>query len=156
MPTRRLPVREAELFKALGHPIRLQILSVLAQEEACVCHLEARLKMRQAYLSQQLAVLREAGLVAERRMGTYVYYRARRPQVVELIEGRAHVHRFRHLGVPRPNPLRLLLPALRRAGPAAGGDDPSSHPTVGREPLRRSKVFMMGRPGGKNPALHRG
>jgi len=35
MPTRRLPVREADLFKALGHPVRLQILSALAQEEAC-------------------------------------------------------------------------------------------------------------------------
>jgi ArsR family transcriptional regulator len=110
MPTRRLPVREAELFKALGHPIRLQILSVLAQEEACVCHLEARLKMRQAYLSQQLAVLREAGLVAERRMGPYVYYRARRPQVGELIE---FVRKFAgsvHLGVPEDNPSACSCP----------------------------------------------
>ena len=86
MPSRRLPVREAELFKALGHPVRLQILWMLAHEEACVCHLEAQLRMRQAYLSQQLAVLREAGLVAERHMGPYVYYRARNPQVSDLIE----------------------------------------------------------------------
>jgi len=100
MPTRRLPVREAELFKALGHPIRLQILSVLAQEESCVCHLEARLKMRQAYLSQQLAVLREAGLVAERRMGTYVYYRTRRPQVGELIDFVRQLVGSAQLGVP--------------------------------------------------------
>jgi DNA-binding transcriptional ArsR family regulator len=110
MTTRRLPVREAELFKALGHPVRLQILSVLAQEEACVCHLEARLKMRQAYLSQQLAVLREAGLVAERRMGTYVYYRARRPQVVEMIKAMRTFTGSADLGLPQPNAAACACP----------------------------------------------
>jgi ArsR family transcriptional regulator len=110
MPTRRLPVREAELFKALGHPVRLQILSVLAQEEACVCHLEARLKMRQAYLSQQLAVLREAGLVAERRMGPYVYYRARRPQVSELIDVIRRFTGSGNLGVPDADPSACSCP----------------------------------------------
>lgn len=91
MPSRRMPVREADLFKALGHPVRLQILWILTREEACVCHLEAQLRMRQAYLSQQLAVLRAAGLVSERRIGPYVYYRARDPQVSELLE---LVHKF--------------------------------------------------------------
>jgi ArsR family transcriptional regulator len=86
MPSRRLPLREAELFKSLGHPGRLQFLWILAKEGACVCHLEARFRIRQAYLSQQLAVLREAGLVAERRMMHYIYCPARRPQVGELID----------------------------------------------------------------------
>jgi DNA-binding transcriptional ArsR family regulator len=110
MPNRRLPLREAELFKSLGHPVRLQILWILAQEEACVCHLEARLKMRQAYLSQQLAVLREAGLVAERRMGPYVYYRARRPQVGDLIDVARRFAGSETLGVPDPNPSGCSCP----------------------------------------------
>jgi len=65
----------AELLKALSHPIRLQIMEVLASEkEACVCHLECRLGQRQAYISQQLSRLREAGLVVTRREGLNVFY----------------------------------------------------------------------------------
>jgi ArsR family transcriptional regulator len=65
----------AGLLKALGHPVRLQILHVLREEEACVCHLEAVLGQRQAYISQQLMRLRDAGLVADQRDGMNVYYR---------------------------------------------------------------------------------
>ncbi len=69
--------REAEFFKALAHPIRLEILEVLnAEGEACVCHLEARLGQRQAYISQQLSKLREAGFVVDRREGLNVFYAA--------------------------------------------------------------------------------
>jgi DNA-binding transcriptional ArsR family regulator len=66
---------EAQLFRALAHPVRLRILDILASQEACVCHLTAVLGQRQPYVSQQLATLREAGLVADRREGTLVYYR---------------------------------------------------------------------------------
>lgn len=65
----------AGIMKALGHPVRLQILDELRrEEEACVCHLEAHLGLRQAYISQQLARLRDAGLVTDRRDGLNVYY----------------------------------------------------------------------------------
>ncbi len=66
--------RLAVITKALGHPTRLKILEVLRQEEACVCHLEAVLNQRQAYISQQLIRLREAGLVIDRRDGSNVFY----------------------------------------------------------------------------------
>ena len=46
--------QQADYFKALAHPVRLQILTILRQEEACVCHLEAILHKRQAYISQQV------------------------------------------------------------------------------------------------------
>lgn len=62
-------------FKALAHPIRLQILDMLRGGEVCVCHMEAALGKRQAYISQQLIVLREAGLVESRKDGLSVYYR---------------------------------------------------------------------------------
>jgi ArsR family transcriptional regulator len=66
---------QAQLFQALSHPVRLRILDILARQEACVCHLTAILGQRQPYVSQQLATLREAGLVADRREGTLIYYR---------------------------------------------------------------------------------
>lgn len=61
-------------FKALAHPVRLQILDMLRSGEVCVCHMEAALGKRQAYISQQLMVLRDAGLVETRRDGLQVYY----------------------------------------------------------------------------------
>jgi DNA-binding transcriptional ArsR family regulator len=65
----------ANVFKALAHPIRVQILEILQEEgEACVCHMEARLDQRQAYISQHLAKLREVGLVEDRRDGLNVFY----------------------------------------------------------------------------------
>ena len=64
-----------DLFKACGHPVRLQILEVLLRDgEACVCHLEAHLGQRQAAISQHLAKLRQVGLVTDRRDGWNVYY----------------------------------------------------------------------------------
>ena len=77
----------AEHFRALGHPTRLDIMQVLVAEgEVCVCHLEARLGLRQAYLSQQLARLRQAGLVVDRREGLNVYYRPASPAIRKLLE----------------------------------------------------------------------
>src|SRR5512137_2819536 len=66
--------RQAEILKALGHPVRLQILDILRDGERCVCHIEAALQLRQAYVSQQLMALRKAGLVAHRKDGLRVYY----------------------------------------------------------------------------------
>jgi len=66
--------RLAAIMKSLAHPVRLQIVEVLRTEEACVCHLEARLGQRQAYISQQLMKLRDAGLVTDRRDGMNVFY----------------------------------------------------------------------------------
>ncbi len=65
----------AARFKALAHPVRLQILDMLRSGEACVCHMETALGKRQAYISQQLMVLRDAGLVDARREGLQVFYR---------------------------------------------------------------------------------
>ena len=77
---------QVKLFKALMHPARLAILDVLRTGEACVCHMEAALGYRQAYLSQQLMVLREAGLVDDRREGWNVYYRVTKPDLFAVID----------------------------------------------------------------------
>lgn len=76
----------AALLKAMGHPARLQILEVLSEGEACVCHLEAVLGLRQAYISQQLMKLREAGLVTDRRAELYVYYSLTDPEIGMLLD----------------------------------------------------------------------
>ena len=76
----------AKLFKALMHPARLEILDILRDGEHCVCHIEVALGLRQAYISQQLSVLREAGLVQDRRDGWNVHYRVTQPQVFALLD----------------------------------------------------------------------
>jgi DNA-binding transcriptional ArsR family regulator len=65
----------AGLGQAMAHPTRLHILEALARREACVCHLTALLGQRQAHVSQHLRVLKDAGLVTDRREGQMVYYR---------------------------------------------------------------------------------
>jgi DNA-binding transcriptional ArsR family regulator len=67
--------QQAQLFKLLTHPVRLAILDLLRDGEHCVCHIEAYLGYRQAYISQQLALLREAGLIQDRRDGWNIFYR---------------------------------------------------------------------------------
>jgi len=78
--------REITLLRLLAHPTRLAVLEILRAGEECVCHMVAMLGLRQAYLSQQLAVLREAGLVTDRREGWNHYYRLADPGVIPLLD----------------------------------------------------------------------
>lgn len=80
---------QAKLFKALTHPVRLAILEILRDGEQCVCHMEAVLGLRQAYISQQLTVLREAGLVEVRRDGWNIFYRVIELRVFAVIDAAA-------------------------------------------------------------------
>jgi ArsR family transcriptional regulator len=77
---------QSTLFKILAHPARLSILEVLRDGEQCVCHIEAMLKLRQAYISQHLMVLREAGLVSDRRDGWNMYYRVIKPEIFAVLD----------------------------------------------------------------------
>jgi DNA-binding transcriptional ArsR family regulator len=65
--------RDVELLRAVAHPVRLVILEVLSQDEECVCHLSYLLGRPQPYVSKQLAELREAGLVQDRRDGMRIF-----------------------------------------------------------------------------------
>jgi len=60
-------------FKALGEPTRLKIVKLLQDKELCVCELEALLEMNQPRISQHLKVLKEAGLVKERKIKQWSY-----------------------------------------------------------------------------------
>jgi ArsR family transcriptional regulator len=77
---------EATVFSALAHPTRLQILEMLRDGEVCVCHIQAMLGQRQAYVSQQLMALRQAGLVTARKEGLRVYYQISDPQVLAVLD----------------------------------------------------------------------
>src|SRR3972149_6488943 len=67
-------------------PAGLEILEILRDDEHCVCHIEAALGYRQAYISQQLSVLREAGLIQDRRDGWNIYYRVIQPKVFDVLD----------------------------------------------------------------------
>jgi ArsR family transcriptional regulator len=68
----------APMFKALGDPVRLRLLSMIASArggEVCVCDLTGAFHLTGPTISHHLKVLREAGLVDSDRRGTWVYYR---------------------------------------------------------------------------------
>jgi DNA-binding transcriptional ArsR family regulator len=64
----------ARLLRVMAHPVRLEILEIIRRSDECVCHLSAALKRPQPYVSQQLAILRNAGLIADRKDGNLVFY----------------------------------------------------------------------------------
>ncbi len=74
-----------DLFRLLGQPLRLQIILIIAKESACVCHMEAVLGVRQAAISQQLMLLRDAGLVVTFREGRHIYYRLAHPEMYDAV-----------------------------------------------------------------------
>jgi ArsR family transcriptional regulator len=76
----------ARRLHLLSHPARLRIVTELREGEACVSELQAVLDRRQPYVSQQLCVLREAGIVACRREGQFIYYRLVDPFVEQLLD----------------------------------------------------------------------
>jgi DNA-binding transcriptional ArsR family regulator len=76
---------KAEFFKTLGHPVRIRVLELLGQREHAVSEMLPEVGVEAANLSQQLAVLRRAGLVMTRKEGSGVYYSLTSPRVAELL-----------------------------------------------------------------------
>ncbi|MET7683832.1 metalloregulator ArsR/SmtB family transcription factor [Streptomyces sp. NPDC005423] len=71
-------VELAKVFKALGDPVRLRLLSMIASRdggEICVCDLTPAFALSQPTISHHLKLLKQAGLIASERRGTWVYYR---------------------------------------------------------------------------------
>ena len=96
---------QVELYRVLNHPARLAILEILRDGEQCVCHLEAILGLRQAYISQHLMVLREAGLVEDRRDGWNVFYHVMRRQIYRVTDAMSGL-----TGQPRWKPVHANGP----------------------------------------------
>ncbi len=81
------PISEikAELFRALAHPARIRALEVLAEGERSVGELQPLVGIESSHLSQQLGVLRRAGLVTTRKVGSSVIYTIRDRELIELL-----------------------------------------------------------------------
>lgn len=77
---------KAELFRSLGHPARIRVLELLAVEDLPVHTLLSRIEIEPSNLSQQLSVLRLAGLVSQRREGGEVIYSLAMPEVGDLLQ----------------------------------------------------------------------
>ncbi len=108
MPTTRTTApdvdRAVTLFHALSDSTRLGILEMLKDGERCVCELQDELDAAQSRLSFHLRVLKEAGLVTDRREGRWMYY-------VIASDALAEVHDLAVVMQPKKNG----LPVLRRA-----------------------------------------
>lgn len=85
-----------DLLASIGNPVRVQILLAIGTGEACVCHLESLLELRQAYISQQLMLLRQKKIITSRREGKYIYYRLVKPEVLEVLRAAGQI-----VGVPK-------------------------------------------------------
>lgn len=78
--------QEAAIFKALGHPTRLWIVEQLADgREHCVCEFVAAVGVEFSTISQHLAVLKKAGIIADDKRGKQVFYRLRFGCLIEFI-----------------------------------------------------------------------
>ncbi|QLY28155.1 ArsR/SmtB family transcription factor [Nocardia huaxiensis] len=87
MPGMQRPLYQmkADFFKTLGHPVRIRVLELLSEREHAVSEMLDEVGVEAANLSQQLSILRRAGLVSARREGLSVTYELTSPQVAELL-----------------------------------------------------------------------
>jgi ArsR family transcriptional regulator len=76
---------KAEFFKTLGHPARIRILEILAEDPRSVGELQNAVGLESSHMSQQLAVLRKAGVVTAHKRGNQVIYSMASPETAELL-----------------------------------------------------------------------
>lgn len=88
----------SSILKTISPPTRLAILLAIGDGESCVCHLEAVLNLRQAYISQHLMALRQAEILLDRRDGRFIYYRIANPVLLTLVQDAGKM-----IGVEVPN-----------------------------------------------------
>jgi ArsR family transcriptional regulator len=120
-PSRELQTLKAEFFRALGHPVRIRLLEVLASAgEQTVQALQQQLAIDQPIVSQQLARLRASGVVIARKSGTSVSYALADPRLADLLQVAKEILNQRLEGA------QTLLRELRRDQAADRGRRSSS------------------------------
>ena len=75
----------ADSLSAISSPQRIAILLTIGNGEVCVCHLEAVLGWRQAYISQHLMALRQADILESNRKGKFIYYTLKNKSLLTVI-----------------------------------------------------------------------
>ncbi len=83
--------RISNILENISKPARIEILLAIGDDEVCVCHLEAILGYRQAYISQHLMALREAGVLVTRREGRFIFYSLHDIRMLQLIQDAGHI-----------------------------------------------------------------
>ena len=83
--SRPLYEAKAELFRTLGHPVRIRVLELLSERPHAVYELLAEIESEPSSLSHQLAVLRRTGLVDQQRRGGDVVYSIAAPEISDLL-----------------------------------------------------------------------
>lgn len=78
--------RNAEFFKALGHPTRLWIVEQLTTGEHCVCEFVEAVGDKFPTISRHLSILKDAGVIADRREGKSIFYRLDCPCIKKMLE----------------------------------------------------------------------
>lgn len=78
-------VLKAQLFRVLGHPVRIRILELLLDGERTVGELQAALRLDSSGTSQHLRALRQLGVLESRRAGTSTYYKIKDPRISQLM-----------------------------------------------------------------------
>jgi len=76
---------QADVIKALGHPLRIQLVEFLHGNEQSVTEIIRHFKADASVISRQLAILKRAGILASRKSGLNVYYRVAMPQVPDFL-----------------------------------------------------------------------
>ncbi len=87
---------KAAFFRSLGHPARIRVLELLAEGDLAVHELLRRIEIEPSNLSQQLGLLRQAGLVTQRRDGAEVIYSLALPEVRDLLVAARRILETKH------------------------------------------------------------
>lgn len=77
---------QADFFKALGHPTRLQIIELLREGEKCVCEIVPALQLEQSNVSRHLAILKKEGILVSEKRGLKVIYSCRNADIFKLLD----------------------------------------------------------------------
>ena len=78
--------QKAQVIKAMAHPSRLRILDALGEGEKCVCELQHLVGSSMSTVSKHLAVMKNAGIVTERKAGLKIFYRLRVPCILRFFD----------------------------------------------------------------------
>lgn len=81
---RRVYEERAKIIKAMAHPSRLMMVDALAEGEKCVCELQELVGSDMSTVSKHLSLMREAGIVVDRKVGLQVFYSLRCPCIVSF------------------------------------------------------------------------
>lgn len=111
------------VYAALADPTRLRILSLLGEDEICVCHIHASLDVPQPTASRHLAYLRKSGLVEARRQGIWMHYRLApigNPVIAAVVKAALHALTHTTISVKDEKRLQAALQASTSALRATG------------------------------------